>query len=148
MLTSACLVTSFNSFLYPSKKSDACVAVRRLRLSSVLPVKADSIMQLPLESVAWMVVMAVLALSVKVKTQMEMIPITAAKHFEAVEILITVEGVNSSLRGTPVRLWNLTSDIVTVHNPQLCERQLFSAAASAGASRTAVKCQRTNGFEC
>ncbi len=58
--------------------------------------KADIITQLPMESVAWMVVMAVLTLSVKVKTQMEMIPITAAKHFEAVEILITVEGVNSS----------------------------------------------------
>lgn len=96
MLTSADLVTSFNSCLYPSKKSDACVAVTRPEFSSVYPVKEDRIMQLPTESVAWMVVMAVLALSVKVKTQMEMIPITTAKHFEAYEILITVEGVNSS----------------------------------------------------
>jgi hypothetical protein len=68
----------------------------RPALLSVCPEKEDIIKQLPLESVAWMVVMAVLALSVKVKTQMEMIPITAAKHFEAVEILITVEEVNSS----------------------------------------------------
>ncbi len=96
MLTSAALCISFNSSLYPSAKSDACVAVMRPALSSFCPEKEDIIKQLPLESVAWMVVMAVLALSVKVKTQMEMIPITAAKHFEAVEILITVEWVNSS----------------------------------------------------
>ncbi len=55
--------------------------------------------------------MGVFALSVNVKTHMEMIPITAAAIFEAVDILNTVEGLNSSCRGTLSRFRNRTSDI-------------------------------------
>ena len=58
-----------------------------------------------------MLVMAVFALSVNVKTHIEIIPITTAAIFEAVDILNTVEGLNSSWRGTLSRLRNLTSDI-------------------------------------
>ncbi len=55
--------------------------------------------------------MAVFALSVNVKTHIEMIPIITAAIFEAVEILNTVEVLNSSWRGTLSRFLNLTSDI-------------------------------------
>ncbi len=57
------------------------------------------------------VVIAVFALSVNVKTHIEMIPITTAAIFEAVDILNTVEVLNSSWKGTLSRLRNLTSDI-------------------------------------
>ena len=68
-------------------------------------------MQRPSASLLEMVVMGVFALSVNVKTHIEMIPITAAAIFEAVDILKTVEGLNSSWRGTLSRFRNLTSDI-------------------------------------
>ena len=67
--------------------------------------------QWPSASLLEMVVIGVFALSVNVKTHMEIIPITAAAIFEAVDILNTVESLNSSCRGTLSRFRNLTSDI-------------------------------------
>ena len=78
-------------------------------------VREDNIEHLPSISVLEMVVMADFALSVNVKTHIEMIPITTAAIFEAVDILYTVEVLNSSWRGTLSRFRNLTSDILRLY---------------------------------
>jgi hypothetical protein len=104
-------VVSFKSAKYPSTKLCATSAVTVVQVLGKFPEKEDNIEQWPSASLLEMVVIGVFALSVNVKTHIEMIPITAAAIFEAVDILKTVEGLNSSWRGTLSRFRNLTSDI-------------------------------------
>jgi hypothetical protein len=104
-------VASFNSVKNPSAKLFAMSAETVVPDLGKVPEKEDSMVHWPSTLLLEMVVMGVFALSVNVKTQIEIIPITAAAIFEAVDILNTVEGLNSSWRGTLSRLRNLTSDI-------------------------------------
>ena len=104
-------VKSCNSVKKPSTKLFAMLAETVVPVLGKVPVKEDSMVQRPSTFLLEMVVMAVFALSVNVKTHIEITPITTAAIFEAVDILNTVEGLNSSWRGTLSRLRNLTSDI-------------------------------------
>ncbi len=88
--------------------------------------------------------MGVFALSVNVKTHIEIIPITAAATFEAVDILNTVEGLNSSWRGTLSRFRNLTSDIFLAFaarlRTQLCGAGLKALATITGSDTARRGC--------